>query len=342
MGVEVHPPVAVLGRAGEPHQGHPELLGGVHGERARSGDAGQQRDPRHAGLLGDLEARPGGDQQEAVAQRQPVLEQGPADHLVDRVVPTHVLAHHKQVPLAVHERGRMHPAGAGEDGLAAGELARGAEDRAGGDRPIPAEGVAAASAHRVDTLAAAHPAGRTGGEVLRDHRQQLRPRGREVHDVVGVLREAGAVVDHRAVAVAGLADVLAVGDQPLAVEESVDQLDVVAGRAHRQRQLLTVQPDVQRLLDGDVVALPPRVQPTLAHTDGADAGAVGDPAHPPRIDRSPAAAVGRGGGVEGRGGDTGLGHSSSAGPAPSSARAPPSARPRATSSCSSQPRRFSS
>src|SRR5699024_9298504 len=96
----------------------------------------------------------------------------------------------------------------------------------------------------------------------------------------------------RAVAVAALGDVLAVRDQPLAVEEAVDELHVVARGAHGERELPAVQADVQRLLDGDVVALATGVQPALTHPDGADPCAIGDPAHRSRIALSPAGAGG--------------------------------------------------
>ena len=288
MGVEVHAAVPVVPRAGEAHERLAELAGGLDGEGARGGDAGHQRDPGHAGLLDDLEAGPGGDQQEAVPQRQAVLEQGPADHLVDRVVPAHVLADNEQVPFEVHERGGMDAAGAGEDGLLVGELAGGAEDHVRVRHPGLQQRVAALLPDGVDALRTAHPAGGGGGEGARDLGQQLRPGGREVHDVVGVLGEAAAGVDHGAVAVAGLGHVLAVTDQALRVQEAVDQLDVVAGGAHGEGELLPVQADVQRLLDGDMVALASGVELPVPHPDGADPRAVGDPAHPSRIALPPA------------------------------------------------------
>src|SRR5690606_34960751 len=57
VGVEVHAAVAVVVRAGEAREGLAELVGGLDGEGARGGDAGQQRNPCHARLLDDLEAR---------------------------------------------------------------------------------------------------------------------------------------------------------------------------------------------------------------------------------------------------------------------------------------------
>ncbi len=44
-------------------------------------------------------------------------------------------------------------------------------------------------------------------------------------------------------------------DEPLAVEEPERELLVVAGRAHRDRQRDAVDADLQRLLDGNLVAL---------------------------------------------------------------------------------------
>src|SRR5699024_5886904 len=95
-------------------------------------------------------------------------------------------------------------------------------------------------------------------------------------------------VDHRAIAVSRFGDVLAVGDHPLAVQEPADEFDVVAGGAHGQGELVAVQPDVGRLLDGDVVALAAVVHCAVAHADGADPLGVGDPAHPSMIVISPA------------------------------------------------------
>ena len=46
----------------------------------------------------------------------------------------------------------------------------------------------------------------------------------------------------------------AAGDQALAVEEAERELLVVAGRAHRDRERRAVDADLQRLLDGDLVA----------------------------------------------------------------------------------------
>ena len=48
-------------------------------------------DPGQPRLLHDLERRPAADHEHRVAERQPILEQHPADHLVHRVVPADVL-----------------------------------------------------------------------------------------------------------------------------------------------------------------------------------------------------------------------------------------------------------
>ena len=55
-------------------------------------------------------------------------------------------------------------------------------------------------------------------------------------------------------------------DEPLAVEEAERELLVVAGRAHRDGQRRAVDADLQRLLDGDLVAL------AVAHDDGGHRG----------------------------------------------------------------------
>ena len=56
-------------------------------------------------------------------------------------------------------------------------------------------------------------------------------------------------------------------DEPLAVEEAERELLVVAGRAHRDGQRGAVDADLERLLDGDLVALA-----VAAHDGGHPAG----------------------------------------------------------------------
>ena len=71
---------------------------------------------------------------------------------------------------------------------------------------------------------------------------------RDVQDVVGV-----HAVRAGAGAVARQHDVRTVGDDPLAVQQAVHQVDVVAGVRMVTTNDSTVQPDLQRLLDGDRV-----------------------------------------------------------------------------------------
>jgi inner membrane transporter RhtA len=90
-GVGVH-----RGAAQEADQGQAGLLGQAGGERGRGGYRGQHGDAGHAGLLHELEGGPAADQQNVPGQGQPGRAQRPADHLVHRVVPAHVLAQHQQ------------------------------------------------------------------------------------------------------------------------------------------------------------------------------------------------------------------------------------------------------
>src|SRR5690625_6396154 len=89
MRVDVHAAVAVVESAGEADQGLTELLSGLDSQRGGGGDTGQQGDPGHIGLLGDLEAGAGGDQQDMVAQGQQVLHQRP-DRKSTRLNSSHV------------------------------------------------------------------------------------------------------------------------------------------------------------------------------------------------------------------------------------------------------------
>ena len=64
-------------------------------------------------------------------------------------------------------------------------------------------------------------------------------------------------------------DLVCVVDDTLAVEESSGKLNVVSRGPHRNDQGTTVEPDLERLLHGDVIRLD--AVATAADTDRADA-----------------------------------------------------------------------
>ena len=66
--------------------------------QARRGRNGcHDRHSGRRGLLRDLEARATAHDEDAIVQRQSILKQRPADHLVDRVVPADVLPDREQI-----------------------------------------------------------------------------------------------------------------------------------------------------------------------------------------------------------------------------------------------------
>ena len=110
--------------AQEAHQGHAQPLRGLHGEVARGGDGGEQRDARDGGLLDELEAGPARDQQHPVVQRQLAGQQPAPDELVQGVVPADVLAQGDERPVGGEQPRRVEAAGGTEDGLALAEARR--------------------------------------------------------------------------------------------------------------------------------------------------------------------------------------------------------------------------
>ena len=102
-------------RAGEAHQRQAGLGGQLDRQRRRRRHRDQGRQPGHHGLLHQLEAGPPADHQDVPGQRQPPLAAGPADHLVDGVVPADVLAHDQRLAVGGEDPGRVQAAGLVED-----------------------------------------------------------------------------------------------------------------------------------------------------------------------------------------------------------------------------------
>src|SRR6202012_873137 len=98
----------------EAHERQPRFGGEVGGQRRRGGHRREQRYAGQYRLLHQLERGPSADQQRAAAERELVVEQRPADDLVDGVVPAHVLAYREQRPGSVEQPRGVQPASGGE------------------------------------------------------------------------------------------------------------------------------------------------------------------------------------------------------------------------------------
>src|SRR5438093_11598180 len=88
------PRIRVDGEPALPHEsqeGHVELPCKVHGERGGRANRGEDRDPRHDGLLHDLEPAAAAHLEDGPRERDLPLEELIADDLVHRVVAAHVL-----------------------------------------------------------------------------------------------------------------------------------------------------------------------------------------------------------------------------------------------------------
>src|SRR2546430_5256685 len=86
-GVDVEPVVPQ-----EADKCHPEAFRGRDGEARGSADRGEDRDARRDRLLHDLISSAAAHRQHRPLERQPAIEQGAPNDLVDRVMPADVLA----------------------------------------------------------------------------------------------------------------------------------------------------------------------------------------------------------------------------------------------------------
>ena len=191
-----------------------------------------------------------------LAERRRAGEHAVADDLVERVVAADVLAHERQLAVGREQPGRVQPAGALERPLRGAQaLGQLADDHRRDDRSF-AQWLGG-DLDGVDRGLAAHAAGRRHAEVALHQIGLERPP--EVHrdDVVGLLAEldVGAVLD--------LGELERRSQEALGVQEARGELEVVAGRAHRDcdAHRLLARPrgaDLERLLTGEAVAaLPP-------------------------------------------------------------------------------------
>ena len=169
--------------------------------------------------------------------------QRPADHLVHRVVPAHVLAQHQQRAVGCEQPGRVQPASAGEHALGLAQPVRqGSQHLRGDPHRVGGDVVAGLDPDRLDALLAADAAGAGGQEV------PLRPAGiGGPFDVpwerCGGQRDIGHIlVAHPDLPRAGRVN------QALAEQEARRQVDVVARGPHGHGQRDPADPDLQRLL----------------------------------------------------------------------------------------------
>jgi hypothetical protein len=220
--------------AGEAGEGHALILGQLDGERGWSPHADEDRRARYGGLLHELEREPPAHAQDPLVQGRRAAQQRPADDLVHRVVAADVLPHGDQLARGVEEARRVHAAAALERGLreAVGERR---QQRAVDHRPVRRR--RGLHRHLLQRPLAAHAAG--GGGVEAPGRGGAQQRA---GDFDGVGRHLTRERDGRSRL-----------DQTLAEQEARRQLLVVARGAHRDRDRLAVDADLQWLLDRDVV-----------------------------------------------------------------------------------------
>jgi hypothetical protein len=91
-GVDVHPT-----RSEKADERLPTGGSEINGQARWSGDGCDHWDPGRESFLHHLERDASAEQQDAVAQWEAVLEQCPADQLIQRIVAAHILARGKQV-----------------------------------------------------------------------------------------------------------------------------------------------------------------------------------------------------------------------------------------------------
>ena len=146
----------------------------------------------------------------------------------------------------------MQPAGAVERALRAAQALRQIGDRGRSHRRAVGERLGR-DHDRVDRGLAAHAAGRRDAEVALHELRRERPPQMHRDDVVGLLAEldVGAVLD--------LGELERRREQALRVEKPGGELEVVAGRAHRDRDAHRFlagagRADLERLLAREAVA----------------------------------------------------------------------------------------
>ena len=157
-----------------------------------------------------------------------------ADDLVHRVVAPDVLARQHELAVGVEQAGGVDAAGALERRLLE-PVGQAGEERPGDRRPGRQR--RAVDRDLLERALAAHAAG--GGRVEAA--------------LAGVAGQRSGDLDRVDREVLGRAGGVRAVDQALAVEEPERELLVVARRAHRHHERDAVDPDLERLLDRDVV-----------------------------------------------------------------------------------------
>src|SRR5208337_2871755 len=116
----------------EAGQGEVEFLGQFQGHGGGGGDRRQDGDAGPGGLEGHFEADPAAEQGHHGGQ-VPLLQQGPADHLIHGVVTPHVFGHQKRVAAGGSQGHPVAAPGGSENGLGLLHAGRQGQQLVGGD-----------------------------------------------------------------------------------------------------------------------------------------------------------------------------------------------------------------
>src|SRR5207237_9980375 len=234
------PPFRVDVQAAAAHeaaQRDPAVGGELDGEARRGADRDQDRAAGDGRLLDELEREAPADAEDRVGERQPVLEEGPADDLVHRVVAAHVLPQAEELAVRVEEAGRMEPARDREGGLGfAQPVGQAREELEAGLEP--AVGAGRVDRDRLERALAADAARGARVEAPLDS-------GRIEAGRVELDRVRGEVGRGRG----------RDGAEALGQAEAERKLLLVARSSHRYRDRLSADPDLERVLDSDPVLL---------------------------------------------------------------------------------------
>ena len=215
--------------------------------------------PATGGLLHELEREAPAHAEHVTGEREPAVEQRPADDLVHRVVAPDVLPDEHELARGREQAGRVQAAGALERRL--DELVGEADEESRGTR-----GPAARVEH-----------GRADGDLLERALAADAARGARVEAArARVARERAGDVDGVGGEVRGRVDGARRVDERLAEQEAQRELLVVARRPHGHRERPAVDADLQRLLDGHgvlaaVVQDEEGVRAAVAHEGGGHA-----------------------------------------------------------------------
>ena len=216
------------------------------------------------------------DEDDPVVERQPPRQHLAADELVERVVAADILAQLEELAIGGEQPGRVEPPGRLEHRLGRAQTVRQRQDHLARHHR-PRRQRVTADRDLVERCLAADPARRRRDEVpLRDERRVERARQAHQHLVIGL---GGA----RRVPERDIHHLGAV-DQPFRAQEPDRQLRLVAGRAHRDRDLDGLLPragraDRHRLLAHQPVRASLDGRPPNRHdldTRGASLGTVVD------------------------------------------------------------------